>query len=947
MSVRIRAALAFVFPFVAVFFIAFSPVVVFQKAMAQSPGQNPLATPTPQSSTPHVISNATAEVSPTELEKPETPWAGSESMDLALVRIAMAKSIHEETFEPVLETTLFHTTDYGIYAWLHLRTDYYGQTLRFNWRWVQPDGSYIDSTSPWWTFGDDAKAASWEYVYGYALPTGDWTVHFWVQTTSSNWIYLDSINFTLAVGTLCDQYLTNSGFEDGAAGWHTAGSVYIGGGKPHWDSQSAWLGGDNSQSYVLYQDVTLPLSFEESPTLALYYNLYTTDSEITAYDHLKIQVRDTENRLLRNLDVIDQRRYYHRYPQDVWQPLTWDLSDFAGQTIRLYFYATTDYSLPTTWYLDDISVTACPLEEPETPEMRLAKKFAPIVFIYPDDPYLPNELEVLVGDAELKQHRTGLPDLVIEPNPTLAIFDTSTYWAEWYYLDIKDKKPGEENVSYRNDYNKEKNKYQLVPYVHVDDQDPNETVIQYWLFYYFNDWWNKHEGDWELVQVMVDKEGNPTRAAYSQHVKIPFLPGGGTRLAWNDIPYKTDDTHPWVFVGKGSHASYFSPGPFIYPIDVDETSFDGIAILPPEVYDARIFDLPNTTLKTWAPNPIIITDTQPSWMNFQGTWGRGGWTPIPIVGSALSEAPKGPHWKGEKWGNPIGWANSLPLDSDWWLELNTSLGIIVNASAELHLYDAVGRHVGPNDSGGVDLEIPEAQYLISDTGVETAIIVPDADTGSGYTAVVQGTAGGVFDLLVALPDTYQGLLHRATFTEVPMTGVSIAELELRVTPAAQTITLSSPHLTLWLDQDGDGTFDTSRSPDSTTQGALDTTLPQAVTDLAVVADPIQPTTAHLTWTTPRDDTPDEPVAFYDLRYADSPISEENWEAATHIPDEPMPALPGSVTDYEVTGLKPFRTYYFAIRSFDEALNASAISNIAKLEGHGRAVYLPLVCRDAL
>jgi hypothetical protein len=29
-------------------------------------------------------------------------------------------------------------------------------------------------------------------------------------------------------------------------------------------------------------------------------------------------------------------------------------------------------------------------------------------------------------------------------------------------------------------------------------------VVQYWFFWYFNDWNDKHEGDWEGVQVLFD-----------------------------------------------------------------------------------------------------------------------------------------------------------------------------------------------------------------------------------------------------------------------------------------------------------------------------------------------------------------------------------------------------------------------------------------------------------
>lgn len=42
---------------------------------------------------------------------------------------------------------------------------------------------------------------------------------------------------------------------------------------------------------------------------------------------------------------------------------------------------------------------------------------------------------------------------------------------------------------------------------HISDdtrtKDQPVTVYQYWYFYPYNDWWNKHEGDWQLINVVV------------------------------------------------------------------------------------------------------------------------------------------------------------------------------------------------------------------------------------------------------------------------------------------------------------------------------------------------------------------------------------------------------------------------------------------------------------
>ena len=83
----------------------------------------------------------------------------------------------------------------------------------------------------------------------------------------------------------------------------------------------------------------------------------------------------------------------------------------------------------------------------------------------------------------------------------------------------------------------------VVTYAHVvADKNRDHITIQYWFFYFYNDWFNKHEGDWEMIQVMLDRTGQPEWAVYSQHQ-------GGTRRRWRDVAVE-DGTHPVVYVAR-------------------------------------------------------------------------------------------------------------------------------------------------------------------------------------------------------------------------------------------------------------------------------------------------------------------------------------------------------------------------------------------------------------
>ena len=91
----------------------------------------------------------------------------------------------------------------------------------------------------------------------------------------------------------------------------------------------------------------------------------------------------------------------------------------------------------------------------------------------------------------------------------------------------------------------------------------------------------------------------------------------------------------------------------------------------------------------------------------------------------------------------------------------------------------------------------------------------------------------------------------------------------------------------------------------------------------------------LTWTAPADyganDSGPYTCVSYDLRYSSSPIDESNFAAATPVTGLPAPKAPGQAeTLHRDRARTAARSYYFAIKSSDEAVpaNVSEISNCA-------------------
>ncbi|WP_164821428.1 fibronectin type III domain-containing protein [Paenibacillus koleovorans] len=106
----------------------------------------------------------------------------------------------------------------------------------------------------------------------------------------------------------------------------------------------------------------------------------------------------------------------------------------------------------------------------------------------------------------------------------------------------------------------------------------------------------------------------------------------------------------------------------------------------------------------------------------------------------------------------------------------------------------------------------------------------------------------------------------------------------------------------------------------------DSIAPAAVSDLAA-SNPTNKT-VDLAWTNTGDDGVTRNATSLDIRYSTSPITSGNWSSATQVSGEPLPTAPGTAQGFTLYGLNLNTTYYFAMKTLDDAGNASAISNIA-------------------
>ena len=86
----------------------------------------------------------------------------------------------------------------------------------------------------------------------------------------------------------------------------------------------------------------------------------------------------------------------------------------------------------------------------------------------------------------------------------------------------------------------------------------------------------------------------------------------------------------------------------------------------------------------------------------------------------------------------------------------------------------------------------------------------------------------------------------------------------------------------------------------------------------------------LNWTAPGDDGGEGQATLYEIRYSKDPITEENFKDGILATDTLKPKIGGVVETFKIADLNDNNFYYFAIKTTDEVVNSSGLSNIANI-----------------
>jgi hypothetical protein len=259
--------------------------------------------------------------------------------------------------------------------------------------------------------------------------------------------------------------------------------------------------------------------------------------------------------------------------------------------------------------------------------------------------YDPAPVEIILGNPDVQLRILDRDRTVVTTAPTAEEIagldlDHDLNWPG------NPRRPG---CRYEQDYLRLVQDMSLQPtvYAHIATEEGEPGIaVQYWYNYYYNDFANKHEGDWEMVQVMFDDansveealQQDPTRTAYSGHA-------GGEIAEWTDGKLEKIDGRPVVYVTTGAHAAHYSEGTFI-----------GVA------KRGQVFGCDPTTgpHRTVDPELVLLPHEPPTtgefaWLSYAGLWGEeSGSLFSGILGPAVRE----------RWYEPFTWANDLRDFSD-------------------------------------------------------------------------------------------------------------------------------------------------------------------------------------------------------------------------------------------------------------------------------------------
>jgi hypothetical protein len=297
-----------------------------------------------------------------------------------------------------------------------------------------------------------------------------------------------------------------------------------------------------------------------------------------------------------------------------------------------------------------IALLAMPSAAPAAPAnsaaQRLAEKYVPIAMLREqEDPpcdtsaeqYQPTTVETVLGNptVTLTELVPGEGLEAVKRGPTVTEI---AGLGDDFYLNLTGEALGDTCVYAREfDQLVREGKAPAVVYAHIArEAGSTGLALQYWFFWYFNQFNDLHEGDWEGMQLAF--EGNSAAAALREepYEMILFQHAGGERAGWEDPKVQKEGTHPIVYPAAGSHATFYDSA--VYVENGQEGSGVGCDNTAEPLRELRL-------------RPVLLPNEATTrgrfkWLSFNGHWGERE--------KGYNNGPTGPTTK-TQWSEPFTW----------------------------------------------------------------------------------------------------------------------------------------------------------------------------------------------------------------------------------------------------------------------------------------------------
>jgi hypothetical protein len=281
-----------------------------------------------------------------------------------------------------------------------------------------------------------------------------------------------------------------------------------------------------------------------------------------------------------------------------------------------------------------------------SPEQQLASRYTPVVALKkqtrlcgPGEPYRPVRVDIVLGrrDVSLFDGAGGRYSR-LRRAPTAVELSAGP---SDLYVDLPGH-PITGRCSYQHWFRRVGATAGNAVYAHVATERgrPGRLALQYWFYYVYNDYNDKHESDWEMIQLDFDAASveealrrPPVAVFYSQHE-------GAERANWDDDKLqKVGGTHVVTYPGAGSHANYFRSALWL-----GRSADEGVGCDDSTGPSRRI-----------RPQAVVVptrstASSKLAWISFEGHWGQRE--------RGFNDGPLGPNAK-PQWEQPFTWEEAV------------------------------------------------------------------------------------------------------------------------------------------------------------------------------------------------------------------------------------------------------------------------------------------------